>query len=891
MAVPIFSKNELVALPTVSLVSILEFLSTRQEEVTNALASAQSKLDNLQGTAILDSGNSGGLVPTRLPTQAQNALTTSKNSAGKLIAVSTVIDSSLEQNANPIKNPSKIGLESGSNLALVLSSVSSKLGDISTPVLNDILVREEALKAQRARILSTISMLEDEIVQLTSLISRIENIIDSRISGEIEEPRYEVSGVSSDISDFLKLQIQAVASVAQAEIISDPLFDLEFGPPISKSGQFVLSRDGLYYDSRGGGLPEVIGIIEMASKWKLDYAPNLGGKGKKFTEKDLLSITDTVFDIDEINDSVQMREIYDHDLVLQNIERDKAKVVYDLSGQVAKALADGESADGAIVTNLRQSMLAIVDSINQKIRKRKKQVEIAIFFGGYGYKDQRFYNNANQEEVKYIPVNDFSYLRGLANSPGLEKQKKLLLNAGDVKDVILPIQPKFLTTPTNAIFSVDELKTSFGAIQDFIHIEGFDIEDVKPFIKSISEGLASDLLVGFNFITPKIEDPSSIFYYQDNFAAGHKKLDCKIIADSITTVFKNGLGIPYFYGVTGNSPVDIYGNSNRYSYAVLDNTRSSEVQDIFYKANGVTFDFWAHAPLLSNPGAVAPEYQPMFTSGHLYRLFFGNENSGDALQTAYNPNVKSQYNENKVMGMICGLRNATMLTGTPTNLTNYSEMEFIFAPTVGTNNSGLDSNPQWGDSIMILNRGTSASTGLTDNYEFKVSSTSINKIRDEFIHLALRINFLEGSVDLFADGAKLATSAIENVFGVTKPKLPTFFTPSSNTMSSLHYAASSQGPPLAGQLFTPLVIGGGYSDLALTGFLGANLDTYTYEGGPTKQHPIWSNSGFIQRSGLNGFIGSFKIYSRALTDKEIEGNYKVQKQFFKTIDLPFNPHP
>ena len=38
-------------------------------------------------------------------------------------------------------------------------------------------------------------------------------------------------------------------------------------------------------------------------------------------------------------------------------------------------------------------------------------------------------------------------------------------------------------------------------------------------------------------------------------------------------------------------------------------------------------------------------------------------------------------------------------------------------------------------------------------------------------------------------------------------------------------------------------------------------------------------------SGLNGYVGSVKFYSRALTNTEVLENYNGQKAFFKNIDL------
>jgi hypothetical protein len=35
---------------------------------------------------------------------------------------------------------------------------------------------------------------------------------------------------------------------------------------------------------------------------------------------------------------------------------------------------------------------------------------------------------------------------------------------------------------------------------------------------------------------------------------------------------------------------------------------------------------------------------------------------------------------------------------------------------------------------------------------------------------------------------------------------------------------------------------------------------------------------------LNGYLGSLKFYSKALTDKDVFENYRAQKGFFENID-------
>ena len=66
----------------------------------------------------------------------------------------------------------------------------------------------------------------------------------------------------------------------------DPVFDLDFGPPISTNERFVLSRDGLYYNSRTASVPSIVPNPVSSDMWNLQYDSNRGGRGLSFTEED-----------------------------------------------------------------------------------------------------------------------------------------------------------------------------------------------------------------------------------------------------------------------------------------------------------------------------------------------------------------------------------------------------------------------------------------------------------------------------------------------------------------------------------------------------------------------------------------------------------------------------
>ena len=113
-------------------------------------------------------------------------------------------------------------------------------------------------------------------------------------------------------------------------------------------------------------------------------------------------------------------------------------------------------------------------------------------------------------------------------------------------------------------------------------------------------------------------------------------------------------------------------------------------------------------------------------------------------------------------------------------------------------------------------------------------------------------------------------------------------------------------------IFTPWILGGGFSDVigpsqnrpgATTplGFLGYNTnDQYKLHNGGNLSTDLFGgfygqhipslggqiNTGStrkIPRSGLDGFLGSFKMYSKPLDSTEVIINFNAQKGFFKNI--------
>ena len=117
-------------------------------------------------------------------------------------------------------------------------------------------------------------------------------------------------------------------------------------------------------------------------------------------------------------------------------------------------------------------------------------------------------------------------------------------------------------------------------------------------------------------------------------------------------------------------------------------------------------------------------------------------------------------------------------------------------------------------------------------------------------------------VRVYADGIKLATSSYQDTFGTSR-KGETFKAPSIKQNNSFEYS----GGPYLDNYFTPWVIGGGYTD----GFSGGNFMGGEYGG---------------KVSGLRGYVGCTRFYSKPLEDGAVLNNYKATQRFFKNVDVP-----
>jgi len=651
----------------------------------------------------------------------------------------------------------------------------------------------------------------------------------------------------------------------------DEIIRLVFGPPMTTEGQLVLSIDGLYYDSQGEeGLVPVLNAlanraekIDPADKWKFNYDPNLGGKGDQLSGRNFNKWIDSIFDLDLVDNGEMMQEHYNRDGFLQTLIGQRDKRVSDIDIQISSLVFPNKTE--AIINNFKQTIISESRRYEDKINRRKKQIEVAV-------KAPSIFTGAEVFAPGKVPINDFSYLQKFNLSVALTSQENLVINTEDVSGIVLPIQPKFVKATSKADPQIiDHL---------YVPDEGFDAivtDELDPQDQSnaatinLDEIVTTDGLVAiYNFLNSDVVLPSSIEYNLNNCASNDDMNDAQLVAKYSKDFFSSlGLAAPYFEGITvnsGNNP------SALGSFAKLPD--SPDFQDWTYNKEGFSFDAWVNAPGL-NFGHRG--WKDNDSSG-LYRLILANENTGIGANTVRQEN----YNEvpfsdgsDYVRGMIVGFTIDQRWTKTslPTNdyLTqdpSVSGYGFLIAPTISYDSSSVafiakePCNPEQGWRGMFIPHTKTTANG-----------TPLWWCENQFCQLAFTVDYAKDLLSVYLDGELLETSAVSEVFG-TEPyktvKIPSFkkdnsFEYGEATVGSLAPKSLKNGPKTY-PFFTPWILGGGYTD----GYaIGGNFMGGEYGG---------------QRSGLKGHLGSVKFYNKTVEPAGIKNNFDTQKRLFKAVD-------
>ena len=629
---------------------------------------------------------------------------------------------------------------------------------------------------------------------------------------------------------FLDPSLEPQSASSIEGTASEEVFRLQFGPPLSTRGKFILSVDGLYFDSQSGGLEPA--LLELQNRkeslvgeneWKLEYDPSLGGRGVPTSIDSLNVYFNTIFDPNAIDDSAFFENHYCHDNLLQNIIGQQNRKIYDVSSDLEAQLSDGASQ--IIIDNLRQVMISEATQFTVKSNKRKKQIELAV-------KMPAMYGRGNTYAPGKVPVNDFSYLEGINFLVDLDKQRQITLKQDDVEGSILPLKTRFTQQiENNNAVSLNHLLLANVPI-------GVTIDDApassSPSI-AVTDVISENGLTSlYNLLTVKVSDTASVDFGVFNSSEKSKQYNAQLVGD-VSSVLNIGLGAAYLEGVAIPSATNQETMERTGSYIKL------------------------------------PE-----VSG-LYRLLLANENFGLAVNTSVQPdilNMSLDKGSSVARGLIFGFTRDRRFTqnALPSNIhaENSTGISLVLAPTQSYDSSSAGFiNKQ--DATCLS---TSSWHGMAVDVGSTFGGVTLSSCEQEFCQLSLTLNPEDNEITMYMDGVSLATSSYQDVFGINPvketPKIPSILPDASfeygPTTVQANSAASVKAGPKLDESLTPWILGGGYTD-----------------GNPNGNFMGGEYGGKI--SGLKGYIGCAKFYSRPTGPDEVLSNFEATKNFFKNIKV------
>lgn len=699
-----------------------------------------------------------------------------------------------------------------------------------------------------------------------------ENLILNDFSVSLQQQEAAVEFVEECTAQLLAIDAELAARAQDptrdpdftAPDVTESVFRLEAGPPRSRTGKFVLSVDGLYYDSQASGIePALLELEEREDDlkfrergfyngdlWRMEFDPNLGGRGIPTTSEDLNYYFNTILDPKIIDNSKGISKFYEQDDLLLSLEGQKDRKVFDVSSELQELIDAGSSI--AVIDNMRQVMISETSHFQEKIDKRKKQIELAV-------KVPAFLGNGPLYTPGNVPVNDFSYLAGSNFLVDIENQRSIVLDQADVTGVVLPLEVKY----------TEKIETTDSVFLDHILLanvaKGEIIDDAPassaPSLQVNTRITEEKLALLFNYLAAETSLPSSTDFGVHN-SSNFKKAHNGQLIGTASSIFDRGIGIPRLDGICNLDTTDNSIISSTASYIKL--SEASKLQDLFYNTEGMSLETWIHMPNLN-------DIEKGYTVGDsstsaLYRLILANENVGISDSKQPQPdidNLSLDSGTGVTRGLVYGFtRDRRFTTGDlPSNASGdnpTSSLQLVLAPTQSYDSSSAG---------FIADRTTNCNrvswTGMKVPVFEAFNGKSLSSCEDEFCQLSLVVDPINDSVKVFMDGTNIATSSYRTVFG-TRRVGEVFKAPSVHQNNSFEYSASA-GPQLD-TYFTPWILGGGYTD-----------------GNPNGNFMGGEYGGKI--SGLRGYLGCTRFYTKPLSDGEVLNNYKATQKFFKNIDL------
>lgn len=645
------------------------------------------------------------------------------------------------------------------------------------------------------------------------------------------------------------------------EPVVESVFRLEAGPPRSRSGKFILSVDGLYYDSQTSGVQPALLELEQreedvrfdlggftnADLWKQEFDPSLGGRGIPTSSKDLRYYFNSILDPNILDNSPGITRFYNEDELLLSLEGQKDRRIYDVSAELQELTDDGASQ--AVIDNMRQVLLSEASYFEDKINKRKKQIELAV-------KVPVFLGKGAQFSPGNVPVNDFSYLAGSNFLLDIENQRKIVLDQADVTGVVLPLEVKF----TEKIETDDSVFIDHLLLANVARGETISSPSSPSSVSlQVNTRIVEDgLFALYNYLNVETDNPNGTTFGSHNSSRLGVDSNSQLVG-SASSIFDAGLGLPFLSGVAfpkdGSSEIDFMG-----TYAKMPQT--SEFQDFLYNTKGGTFETWVHMPYLDNT-TYGYNLHEDNTLG-LYRLLLANENVG--ISDSKTPqedinNMRPDFGTGIVRGAILGFTRDRRFTQglDPSNNdadNSVDDLVLVLAPT-----QSYDSSSAGFLAKRDKNCARDAYHGMKVPVFDTLNGKSLSSCGNSFVQLSVAVDPQKDEVRVYMDGVKLSTSSYQDIFGTGRAQ-EVFKAPSVYQNNSFEYS----GGPSLDTYFTPWIVGGGYTD----GFSSGNFMGGEYGG---------------KVSGLRGYVGCTRFYSKPLKDSEVLNNYEATQRFFKNINM------
>ena len=203
--------------------------------------------------------------------------------------------------------------------------------------------------------------------------------------------------------------------------------------------------------------------------------------------------------------------------------------------------------------NYQQQIISEGAAFNDKINKRKKQIEVAV-------KTPDLFGLNEVFAPGEIPINDFSYLSSINIDVEVSKQRNLSFDHGEVSGVVLPLVPQYIhAAESKQKVTVTPLlvaEPGAGSV-----IDGEELETQAPTLSLVTGITTDDLVAVYNFTDLNFQQPASDIFDTLNCIALGTENRAQMVAGNPEVMYQKGLGIPYFTGM-----VDLYKKNANYEF-------------------------------------------------------------------------------------------------------------------------------------------------------------------------------------------------------------------------------------------------------------------------------------------------------------------------------------